>query len=111
MSAKSLHAQQLPNFVIIYADDMGYADISPYGAKTPNPESRPHGEGRDPVHRLLCSAAGLFRVAGGVADRLLPQSHRHSRRAKSLFQGRDSFERTDDCRGAQDPRLCDSDLR
>ena len=37
MSAKSLHAQQLPNFVIIYADDMGYADISPYGGKTRTP--------------------------------------------------------------------------
>ena len=33
-----LHSQTLPNFVIIFADDMGYADISPYGAKnrTPN---------------------------------------------------------------------------
>ena len=38
MSAKSVHGQHLPNFVIIFADDMGYADISPYGgkARTPN---------------------------------------------------------------------------
>ena len=34
MSSKSLHGQRLPNFVIIFADDMGYADISPYDGKT-----------------------------------------------------------------------------
>src|SRR5947208_1147381 len=34
-------ADRLPNFVIIYCDDLGYADIGPFGAKgyrTPNLE-------------------------------------------------------------------------
>ena len=37
LCCKSLGGQHLPNFVIIFADDMGYADSSPYGAKTSTP--------------------------------------------------------------------------
>jgi len=38
LSSSALQAQPLrPNFVIIFADDMGYADISPYGARTATP--------------------------------------------------------------------------
>jgi len=38
LSSAALEAQQQrPNFVIIFVDDMGYADISPYGAKTRTP--------------------------------------------------------------------------
>jgi arylsulfatase A-like enzyme len=39
LAAASFAADRLPNFVIIYCDDLGYADIGPFGAKgyqTPN---------------------------------------------------------------------------
>ena len=39
VSAMLADAKKLPNFVIIFMDDMGYADIGPFGAKgypTPN---------------------------------------------------------------------------
>src|SRR6478736_4228464 len=39
LTVLSLHAQQKPNVVLIYADDLGYGDLSCYGAtkiKTPN---------------------------------------------------------------------------
>src|SRR5438876_11176193 len=39
LSSSALGADRPPNFVIIYCDDLGYADIGPFGAKgytTPN---------------------------------------------------------------------------
>ena len=47
-------AERLPNFVIIFIDDMGYADIGPFGAKgyaTPNLDRLAQEGPR--VHRLL----------------------------------------------------------
>ncbi len=35
----NVHAEEKPNFVIIFIDDMGYGDIEPFGStinKTPN---------------------------------------------------------------------------
>ena len=57
--------QRLPNFVIIFIDDMGYADIGPFGAKgyaTPNLD-RMAREGRD-LHRLLRRPGRLLGLAG-----------------------------------------------
>ncbi len=40
------HAERLPNIVIIYTDDLGYGDVSAYGAtavNTPNIDRLAHG--------------------------------------------------------------------
>jgi arylsulfatase A len=75
MSAKTLHAQQLPNFVIIYADDMGYADISPYGAKTRTPNlARMAQEGIRftdfYVAQPVCSASRAALLTGCYPNRI-----------------------------------------
>ena len=75
MSAKSLHAQQLPNFVIIYADDMGYADISPYGGKTRTPNlARMAKEGIRftdfYVAQPVCSASRAALLTGCYPNRI-----------------------------------------
>jgi len=68
LSAWAAPAERLPNFVIIFIDDMGYADIGPFGAKgyeTPNLD-RMAREGRIftdfYVTQAVCSAsrAGLM---------------------------------------------------
>ncbi|SVD36414.1 uncharacterized protein METZ01_LOCUS389268, partial [marine metagenome] len=44
----SIHAKKTPNLVVIFIDDMGYADIGPFGAKAyPTPHlDRMAKEGR-----------------------------------------------------------------
>ena len=78
-------AERLPNFVMIYIDDMGYADIGPFGAEgyaTPNLD-RMAAEGRIftdfYVTQAVCSASraglmtGCYNVRVGILGAL---SHR-----------------------------------
>jgi arylsulfatase A len=75
-------AERLPNFVIIYIDDMGYADIGPFGAEgyqTPNLD-RMAKEGRVftdfYVTQAVCSASraglmtGCYNVRVGILGAL-----------------------------------------
>ncbi|MBC7353471.1 MAG: sulfatase-like hydrolase/transferase, partial [Thermogutta sp.] len=75
---------QLPNFVIIFMDDMGYADIGPFGAEgydTPNID-RMAREGRIftdfYVSQAVCSASraslmtGCYNVRVGIFGALGP---------------------------------------
>lgn len=75
-------ADSLPNFVIIFIDDMGYADIGPFGAKgyqTPNLD-RLAGEGRVftdfYVTQAVCSASragmmtGCYNIRVGIQGAL-----------------------------------------
>jgi arylsulfatase A len=84
-AASASEARRLPNFVIIYIDDMGYADIGPFGAKgyaTPNID-RLAKEGRRftdfYVTQAVCSASraglmtGCYNVRVGIQGAL---SHR-----------------------------------
>ena len=62
-----------PNFVIIFADDQGYGDLSCFGSKTiktPNID-RLAEEGRK-VHELHGGLAGLHAFSSGIDDGLLP---------------------------------------
>ena len=83
----SLLAEQLPNIVIIYIDDMGYADIGPFGG---NPELTPNlnrmaREGRRFTHfyvsQAVCSASrtslltGCYNVRVGIQGALGPRSN------------------------------------
>ncbi|MFP6899942.1 MAG: sulfatase [Opitutales bacterium] len=81
-----LHAKKTPNVVIIFIDDMGYADIGPFGAKaypTPNLD-RMAKEGRKftdfYVTQAVCSASraglltGCYNVRVGILGALGPKS-------------------------------------
>src|SRR5262245_36206384 len=72
---ESLSGQQLPNFVIIFADDMGYADVSPYGGKTPTPNlARMAREGVRftdfYVAQPVCSASRAALLTGCYPNRI-----------------------------------------
>ncbi len=82
----SLHAVEGPNVVIFYIDDMGYADIGPFGAKaypTPNLD-RMAKEGRRftdfHVSSAVCSASrsalmtGCYHERVGISGALGPSS-------------------------------------
>lgn len=83
----SVQANQPPNIVIIYIDDMGYADIGPFGG---NPELTPHlnqmaKDGRKftsfYVSQAVCSASrtslltGCYNVRVGILGALGPGSN------------------------------------
>ena len=82
-------ADRPPNVVIIFADDQGYGDVGCFGARGfSTPQPRPDGGGRPAVHGLLRRPGGLRCVAGRAADRLLPEPHRHARRARARHEAR-----------------------
>jgi arylsulfatase A-like enzyme len=79
-------AERLPNFVIVFIDDMGYADIGPFGAEgysTPNLDSMAK-EGRVftdfYVTQAVCSASraglltGCYNVRVGILGALGPKA-------------------------------------
>lgn len=68
-------AEQLPNIVIIYADDMGYGDLHCYGAKTPTPNlDRLAKQGRKftnfHVAQAVCSASRAALLTGCYPNRI-----------------------------------------
>ena len=82
----SIHADKTPNVVVIFIDDMGYADIGPFGAKAyPTPHlDRMADEGRKftdfYVTQAVCSASraglltGCYNVRVGIHGALGPKS-------------------------------------
>ncbi len=73
-------AQRPPNFIIVYADDMGYADIGPFSAKsgaarprTPNLD-RMAAEGvrltNFYVAQAVCSASRMALLTGSYPNRV-----------------------------------------
>jgi arylsulfatase len=70
LHCKSFYGQRLPNFVIIFTDDMGYADISPYGGKTRTPNlARMAKEGIRFTDFYVANPSARHR--GGAVDGLL----------------------------------------
>ena len=59
-----------PNVVIMFMDDMGYADIGAWLKNYPA-QSRPHGEGGKEIHRLLCHPSSMLRFTCGFNDGVL----------------------------------------
>jgi hypothetical protein len=77
-TAGGLSAVDKPNFIVIFTDDQGYADVGCFGAEgftTPN------------IDRLL-GRSGLHSGAGGTADRLLPAAREHAESFVSEGQNR-----------------------
>jgi len=75
LNCGSLQGQQLPNFVVIFVDDMGYADISPYDAKTRTPNlARMAKEGVRftdfYVAQPVCSASRAALLTGCYPNRI-----------------------------------------
>ena len=86
VTTASIHADKTPNVVVIFIDDMGYADIGPFGAKAyPTPHlDRMAEEGRKftdfYVTQAVCSASraglltGCYNVRVGIHGALGPKS-------------------------------------
>ncbi|MDZ4850543.1 MAG: sulfatase [Pirellulaceae bacterium] len=77
--ATSILAQEKPNLIIINVDDLGYADIGPYGSKnnTPNLE-RMAAEGRKLASHYaapVCSPSRASLMTGCYPKRALPIPH------------------------------------
>ena len=80
MTGAAMAAVEKPNFVIINIDDLGYADIGPYGSKTnqtPNLD-RMAAEGRKLTSFYaapVCSPSRASLMTGCYAKRVLPIPH------------------------------------
>lgn len=96
-------AAETPNVVLFYCDDMGYADIGPYGGKTPTPHlDRLAKEGVRftdfYVSQAVCSASraalltGCYNLRVGIGGALGPKSkigiHADERLLPELFKSR-----------------------
>ncbi len=61
-----------PNVLLIYADDMGYNELSCYGGKhVPTPNIDSPGQRRPAFHARLCVGAAVLAFAGRTDDRSL----------------------------------------
>jgi arylsulfatase A len=79
-SPRSPSAQRLPNVVVVYADDLGYADIGPFSTRTS--EARPHTPHLDRmaaegvrltnfyVAQAVCSASRAALLTGAYPNRV-----------------------------------------
>lgn len=79
-SAMALHAAgERPNFVVINIDDLGYADIGPYGGNNPTPHlDRMAQEGRLLTSHYgapVCSPSRAALMTGCYPKRVLPIPH------------------------------------
>jgi len=72
----SLFAASTPNFVLINIDDLGYADISPFGGKTATPNlDRMAKEGMKLTSHYaapVCSPSRAAMMTGCYPKRVLP---------------------------------------
>ena len=105
-------ADRPPNFVLIYCDDLGYADIGPFGAKgyaTPNLD-RMAAEGMKLTDfhtaAAVCSASRAALLTGcypqrvGILGALGPKSQNRHQRQRNAAAG-----------DSEEPRLRDGHLR
>jgi choline-sulfatase len=79
-SGRALAAQRPPNFIIVFADDLGYADIGPFSARTG--EARPRTPNLDRmaaegvrltnfyVAQAVCSASRAALLTGSYSNRI-----------------------------------------
>lgn len=75
IGSQPLHAQMPPNVVIVFADDLGYADVGCFGGKTPTPNiDRIAKEGRKftsfYVAQAVCSASRTGLLTGCYPNRV-----------------------------------------
>ena len=74
----SLAADRPPNFVVIFTDDQGYADLSCFaGEHVSTPIIDQMACRRDEVDQLLCRRVRFARLRARRDDGLLSQTHRH----------------------------------
>ena len=107
---------RLPNFIIVYADDMGYADIRPFSTRTgaarpQTPNLDRMATRRRAVHQLLRRPGGLLGVAHCAPHRLLLEPRRHPGRARPHRHDRHQRQRGDDRRDAETEGLRHGHLR
>src|SRR4051812_9818904 len=75
LATSHLAAAAPPNVVLIFCDDMGYADIGPYGSKIPTPNlDRMAREGNRftqfYVAQAVCSASRAALLTGCYSNRV-----------------------------------------
>ena len=115
LPAARLQPQRLPNFIIVYADDMGYADIGTFS--TIKGASRPHTPNLDRmaaegirltnfyVAQAVCSASRAALLTGAYSNRV-----GILRRAEPHGAARHQPGRDDDRRSPEAARLRHRDL-